>query len=89
MWRPLRMQGNEDWLKEAICDGTLVAVTDGSYILEIFPELCSAAFILKCSSGQGRIIGSFAESSTGSNAYRGELLGPMAIHSILMVANRV
>ena len=51
MWRLLRMQGNEGWLREAIHDGTLIAVTDGSYIWERFPDLCSAAFILECSSG--------------------------------------
>ena len=89
MWRLLRMQGNEGWLREAIHDGTLIAVTDGSYIRERFPDLCSAAFILECSSGRGRIIGSFAESSPGSNTYRGELLGLMAIHLILLAANKV
>ena len=31
MWRSLRMQGNEGWLKETIRGGTLVTVTDGSY----------------------------------------------------------
>ena len=51
MWRLLKMQGNEDWLNEAIYDGTLITVTDGSYIRERFPDLCSSAFILECSSG--------------------------------------
>ena len=55
MWRLSRMQGNEGWLKKSICDGTLVAVTDNLYILERFPDLCPAAFILEGSSGQGRI----------------------------------
>jgi hypothetical protein len=89
MWKSLRMQGYEGWMKDAISDGTLVAVTDGSYIRERFPELCSAAFILECSSGRGRIIGSFAESSPGANAYRGELLGLMAIHLMLLAADKV
>ena len=82
MWRSLRMQGNEGWLKESILDGTLVAVTDGPYIRERFPGLCSSAFILECSSGRGRIIGSFAESSPGAN-------GLMAIHFILLAADKV
>ena len=89
MWRSLRMQGNEGWIREAIHDGTLMAVTDGSYIRERFPNLCSTAFILECSSGRGRIVGCFAESSTGANAYRGELLGLMAIHLILLAVDKV
>ena len=89
MWESLRLFGNEDWIKGAIERSSLVCVTDGSYIRETLPELCSAAFILECSEGTGRIVGSFPESSKVANAYRGELLGLMAIHLILLAANKV
>ena len=79
MWESLRLFGNEDWIKGAIERSSLVCVTDGSYIREMLPELCSAAFILECSEGKGRIVGSFPEASKVANAYRGELLGLMAI----------
>ncbi len=62
---------------------------DGSYIRELFPNVCSAAFILECSKGQGRIFGAFTEASCGANAYRGELLGLMAIHLIIVSVNKV
>ena len=68
---------------------TLVAVTDGSYIKERYPHLCSTAFILECSKGSGRMFGSFPECSQGANAYHGELMGLMAIHLILPAANKV
>ncbi len=42
------MAGGYDWLHEAIMDGSLLAVTDGSYICELYPNLCSVAFVLKC-----------------------------------------
>ena len=32
MWKSLRLVGSDEWIKEAIEGGTLVAVTDGSYI---------------------------------------------------------
>ncbi len=67
----------------------LVTVTDGSYIWELFPNLCSAAFVLKCSAGCGRIIGSFSKSLHVANAYRGKLLGLMAIHLILQSINEI
>jgi hypothetical protein len=39
--------------------------------------------------GRGRIIGSFKEALKAANAYRGELLGLMAIHLILVSVNRL
>jgi hypothetical protein len=69
--------------------GTMVAVTDGSYIRELYPTLCSVAFILKCSKGHGRVVGSFSEALLVANAYLGELLGLMAIHLILLSINKI
>jgi hypothetical protein len=89
MWRSLRLIGEDHWLEEAIAAGTCVAVTDGSYIREYFPDLCSAAFILECTEGRGRIIGEFPEQSSVVGAYRGELMGPMAIHLLVLAANKV
>ena len=89
MWKALHLVGNDDWLEEAIAAGTCIAVTDGSYIKEHFPNLCSAAFVLECTEGRGRIIGSFPEQSEAACAYRGEMLGLMAIHLIPLAANRL
>jgi hypothetical protein len=66
-----------------------VAVTDGLYIRELYPNLCSCAFILECSEGRGRIFGSFPEWSKVACAYRGELLGLLAIHLLLLAANKL
>ena len=66
-----------------------MAVTDGSYIKEHYPDLCSAAFILECSKRRGRLVGAFAEASAAANAYRGELLGLMAVHLLLLAVETV
>lgn len=89
LWKSLRLVGDDNWLLESIQAGTCIAVTDGSYIREVYPDLCSCAFILECTEGRGRIFGSFPESSKVANAYRGELLGLMAIHLILLAANKL
>lgn len=90
MWKPLRLVGDDDWLIEAIRDGTCVAVTDGSYIRELYPDLCSCALVLECTKGRGRIFGSLPEQSKERTcAYQGELLGLMAIHLILLAINKV
>jgi hypothetical protein len=48
-----------------------------------------AAFVLECANGQGKIIGSFAESTLAAYTYRGKLLGLMAIHLLLVRISRV
>ena len=64
-------------------------MTDGLYIKELYPDLCSAAFVLECSKDRGKIFGSFPEQSVAAGAYRGELLGLMEIHLILIAVNKV
>ena len=89
MWDSLKLLGEDDWLLTAIREGTCTAVTDGSYIREIFDDVCSCGFVFECSKGRGRILGSFPEQSSRACAYRGELLGLMAIHLILLAVNKV
>ena len=71
MWKSLRLVGSDEWIKDAIEGRTLVDGTDGSYIKENYSHLCSAAFILECIKGSGRMFGSFPECSQGANAHRG------------------
>jgi hypothetical protein len=59
LWEHMKVTGGVTWVNKSIAHGTLVAVTDGSYIRELFPELCLAAFVLECSQGHGRIFGLF------------------------------
>ncbi len=65
-----------------------VAVTDGSYIKQVHPKLYANAFIMECSRGRGRMMRSFAEVNSTANAYRGELLGLMQVHLILLAVQR-
>ncbi len=89
LWEYMSVKGGTDWIAEAITARSLVAVTDGLYTQKIYPHLCLAAFVLECAHGQGRLIGLFKEASKAANAYRGELLGQMAIHLILVSMNWV
>ena len=84
----LKVGRHDNWLEEAIEAGTCVAVTDGSYIKEWYPNICSAAFIMECSKGHGRIVGSFPEQTMAVCAYRGKLLGLMAIRLILLTPTK-
>ena len=83
MWDNLAITGDLDWIAASIADNSCVAVTDGLYMKDLYPYLNSAAFILECSKGRGRLMGSFVENTPNAGSYRGELLGLMGIHLIL------
>ena len=74
---------------KAIEDGTLLAVADGSYIRELFPDAGSCAFVLESQGGGGTILGKVVEKSKDACAYRGELLGLLAIHLVLLAVNKL
>jgi hypothetical protein len=69
LWDNMSVSGGTEWIGQSILDGSLVAVTDGLYIRELYPHLCSAAFVLECGKGQGHVIGLFSESLAVANAY--------------------
>jgi hypothetical protein len=89
LWEHMTITGRVTWVEESIADGMLLAVMDGSYIRELFPNVCLAAFVPECSRGRGRIFGVFTEASCVTNAYRGELLGLMAIHLIILSVHKM
>ena len=49
--------GKYDWIEKAIDNLSCVAVTYGSYMRRLYPNVCSAAFIFACTDGTGRLIG--------------------------------
>jgi hypothetical protein len=83
LWDNLVISGDISWIDESIADNSCVAVTDGSYMKEVYPNLNSAAFVFECSKGRGILMGTFIEGTTNASSYQGEILGLMAIHLIL------
>ncbi len=55
MWDNLTLRGDVSWLVESITDNSLVAVTDGSYMKDMYPQLNSATFVFECTKGRGRL----------------------------------
>ena len=66
-----------------------MAVKDGSYIKNLFPHIHSAAEVFECTKGRGKVWCSFLDSSQVACSYRGQLIGLMAIHLILLATNKV
>jgi hypothetical protein len=83
LWDNLVVSGDVNWIANSIADNSCVAVMDGSYMKEVYPNLNSAAFIFECSKGRGRLKETFVEATPDAGSYHGELLVLMAIHLIL------
>jgi len=69
MWEGLRISGDGTWVREAIRDNSLVAVTDGSYMKDLFPNMNSCAFIFECTKKRGRMTGAFPEQTAEAGSY--------------------
>lgn len=52
MWDFLHLIGDDKWLMDAIQDSTCIAVTDGSYIRELYTNMCLCAFVLEFTRGE-------------------------------------
>jgi hypothetical protein len=55
MWDNLRWVGDDDWIAIAIAEGTCIAITNGLYMKDLYPNIQSAALVLKCTKGRGRL----------------------------------
>jgi hypothetical protein len=87
MWENLKWTGEDSWIAGSIHDGSCIAVTDGSYMKHLFPTIYSAALVLECQKGIGRLWCFFPKASTTACSYRGKLVSLMAIHLLLLAVN--
>ncbi len=88
MWDNLRIMGDTGWIAEAIANNSLLTITNGSDMKDLYPYLNSAAFVFECTKGWGRLMGSFVKHTRDACSYHGELLDLMAIHLILLAVNK-
>ena len=72
---------NVDWIRDALANGTFLAVTDGSYDRATAPTVSGLGLIIVCTACQCTLQGSFIEISRSAGSYRGKLLGLAAIHT--------
>ena len=75
---------NTGWLMTALQQGSAVLATDGSYSRIRGPTVCGAGWVFACQRSQRILCGSFYEFSTNASAYRGELLGLVALHTLVL-----
>jgi hypothetical protein len=87
MWEYVK-EGEIDisWLKDALTAGTLVGVTDGSYHRHKAKSCSRAGWVLACRSSKKTLRGSFYKVPSVAGSYCSELLGLVAIHTLILAA---
>jgi hypothetical protein len=89
IWENLQWIGDNWCITCAIEEGTCMAVTDGLYMRDLYPQIHLSALVFECKKGRGWLWCSFTETSEVACSYRGELMGLMAIHLILLAVNEI
>ena len=83
MWEHIEDEGQDiQWMVDALKNGTAVLVTDGSFDRKMAPNVSGAGWVFCCREAKKILRGSFYELSPSASAYRGELLGLVAIHTL-------
>ena len=84
MWNNIVNEGVDlCWVVDALKNGTAIWVTDGSFNRPIAPLVSGAGWIMYCTTTKQKLYGSFFERSPKAGSYRGELLGLLAIHTLV------
>ena len=72
------------WLKEALEQGSVILVMDGSYSQTRGPHISGAHWIIACCKSQKILKGSFYKLSTDAGSYTGVLLGLVDFHTLIL-----
>ncbi len=72
------------WLKTVLEQGMAVLVTDGSYSWLRGPNVSCAGWVIACCKCRKTLSGSFYEVSSNASPYQGELLGFVALHTLVL-----
>ncbi len=71
------------WIVNALLNGTAILSTDGSFHRNKAPQVSRVGLIITCQWTGRMLQGSFYELSIDASAYQGELLGLVALHTLL------
>jgi hypothetical protein len=84
MWDYISNKDTESlWIVNALLNGTAILSTDGSYHRNKAPQASRAGWIIACQRTGRMLQGSFYKLPIDASAYQGELLGLVALHTLL------
>ena len=85
-WEDTQTPYGTEWMAEAMKNGILTSITDGSYMEHLHHNISRAGWIIQDRATGKQVQGFLAEWSTAAGSYRGELLGRLAVHFFLHAA---
>jgi hypothetical protein len=89
LWEHVYMPFGIDALVDSIADGTAVLVTDDSYSRKICSDIDGAGWIIYCRACCKVVFkGSFYEWCGNAGLYRGELLGLLMVHLMVLAVEK-
>jgi hypothetical protein len=80
------VNGDGEWIGQAVRNGLLYIAHDGSYMPELSTTICLAGVIMYCTISKCWLKVSIAEQSDAASNYQGELLGAVVALLILWAA---
>ncbi len=85
MWDYIQ-EGEADvsWISVALTTGTFIGVTDGSYDHVRAGTVSGSGWIICCTKTKQLLRGSFYKILPRAGSYRGELLGLVALHTLIV-----
>jgi hypothetical protein len=89
LWEHTYLPFGIDALVDSIAEGTAILVTDGSYSRKIRHDIDGAGWLIYCKRRKKVVFkGSFSEWSGSAGSYRGELLGLLAVHLMVLAVEK-
>jgi hypothetical protein len=85
MWEHVKDEESDmSWACNTMINGTIIAVTDGSYDRERAKDVSRLGWILLCTASRQTLHGSFYKISPIARSFREEFLGLAAIHTLAL-----
>jgi hypothetical protein len=72
------------WLKDALRSGTAIFLTDGSFWPKADKQVSGVGWVIVCMKTRRTLEGSFYKRANLASSYQGELLGLVAIHTLIL-----
>jgi hypothetical protein len=85
MWTHVSDKGRDTkWLAKELEAGTTVILFNGLYSRKKGPHICRVGWVIACCKARHVVKGSFYEFLRDASSYRGELLGLVATHNLIL-----
>ena len=69
MWKEMRVDGDGEWIRESLIEGTLDIAHDGSCQPDVTKDVCYTTVLLRCRRTKRQLFTAFAKKLSGASTY--------------------